>query len=57
MLFLFIEDNAFQYLTMSVILITVCLYLASSRTRLFLFCKRLGMLPFYFMVLHKITWI
>ena len=32
MLFLFIEDNAFQYLTMSMMLIiTLCLYLTSSR--------------------------
>ena len=29
MLFLLIEDNAFQSLTMSVMLITVCVYFAS----------------------------
>jgi len=29
MLFILIEDNVFQFLTMSVMLITVCVYFAS----------------------------
>ena len=45
----------FQCLTMSMTLITQCLYLHISRTRVLLFCKKkLGTLPFYFMVLNKI---